>query len=501
MATQLGIDLSPERCRIIELDGRAPQRSRVASFKSMAMDDPAIRAALEAFRGRRTSVVVWGAARDHRQIIVTPGPYNRMRSEARARLRDTGVPGLPLHGILSDIAPVTPRPSSRLVPSTSSGQARSTGQAVLLASASSADVSAAVAPLLDAGLKIRSVLTPAAALQALARTGQRPAVSGLEGYVALTETATCIAIVHDGALVAARDLRWGYLDEACEFETRPRDDIARRLAEEISSFVAEYRVTGAPPLAQIAVCGGLQDLRSMAMSLTERIDVEVEALDSLSGIDQANLPETSGEFRDRIAEMQLAWAAAVVHRPALDLYRHARHRVARTYLSRVAMMGGAAVGLGIGWWVQGQWPVEGLPVLVARTAAAAPLAVEPPVVALPAAAPAVFSPAAIPFRMPEPAPPPLSVASVEAPAGAPVRRAPVRTESAPRPTPGISPITGTVGTILYGPDRQLAIVDGRIVQVGDEVSGARVTEITSGAVVLRDAQGRVKRLGVGAAGP
>ncbi len=55
-----------------------------------------------------------------------------------------------------------------------------------------------------------------------------------------------------------------------------------------------------------------------------------------------------------------------------------------------------------------------------------------------------------------------------------------------------------LGTILYSPDRKLAIVDGRIVGVGDEVRGARIVDITPTAVMLRDGQGRLRRLALGA---
>jgi hypothetical protein len=56
------------------------------------------------------------------------------------------------------------------------------------------------------------------------------------------------------------------------------------------------------------------------------------------------------------------------------------------------------------------------------------------------------------------------------------------------------PFEASLGTILFGPDRALAIVDGRIVGIDDEVRGARVLEITSNAVMLRDAQGKLRRL-------
>ena len=55
----------------------------------------------------------------------------------------------------------------------------------------------------------------------------------------------------------------------------------------------------------------------------------------------------------------------------------------------------------------------------------------------------------------------------------------------------------TLGTILYSSDRKLAIVDGRIVQSGDEVRGARIVEITPTSVYLRDQQGRLRLLTAG----
>jgi hypothetical protein len=56
------------------------------------------------------------------------------------------------------------------------------------------------------------------------------------------------------------------------------------------------------------------------------------------------------------------------------------------------------------------------------------------------------------------------------------------------------PFEGSLGTILYGSDRKLAIVDGRIVQVGDDVRGARLIDILPDAVLFRDVQGRVRKL-------
>jgi len=57
-----------------------------------------------------------------------------------------------------------------------------------------------------------------------------------------------------------------------------------------------------------------------------------------------------------------------------------------------------------------------------------------------------------------------------------------------------------LGTILYSADRKLAIVDGRIVTIGDDVRGTRIVDITPSAVLLRDGQGRLRRLGLSIAG-
>jgi len=84
---------------------------------------------------------------------------------------------------------------------------------------------------------------------------------------------------------------------------------------------------------------------------------------------------------------------------------------------------------------------------------------------------------------------------------APVRTEPAPARAKPAPPPEVAlPFDAVLGTILYSSDRKLAIIDNRIVGVGDEVRGARVTEITPNAVFLRDPQGKLRRLQLGAGG-
>jgi hypothetical protein len=65
-----------------------------------------------------------------------------------------------------------------------------------------------------------------------------------------------------------------------------------------------------------------------------------------------------------------------------------------------------------------------------------------------------------------------------------------------RPEPAL-PFDASLETILFSPDRRLALVDGRIVQIGDLVRGARITEITETTVILRDANNRLRVLSMG----
>ena len=282
----------------------------------------------------------------------------------------------------------------------------------------------------------------------------------------------------------------------------------------------------------------------MTLALTERLDIEVEPLDSLFGIDPERLP--ADDFRERAADMRLAWAVAADWSAPINFMRERRRRIVKGALTRAAIVAGVATGLGIAWRLSRsallEPPTPSLrpaPVLSATPAArpaparpsptpplaatpielppaalvrlAPPARIEPPPVAVtqppPVAAiqppPAAVvrprastpspQPAVVFTPVPEPVrPPPPRDAQRPAEATAPaVRQAPAR-----RPPPEETPLPfeGTLGSILYGSDRKLAIIDGRIVQVGDEVGGARVVEITPNSVLFRDRQGRLRRL-------
>ena len=171
--------------------------------------------------------------------------------------------------------------------------------------------------------------------------------------------------------MAARDLSWGYLVECNgSRDLRSREEIASRLADELREFIADVGGSTSA-VAHVSVCGGLPELRSMTAHLVERLDVEVEPLDSLFGIDEAQLSETTREFRERSAELRLAWAAAADLPPAHNLLRARRRAASHAILSRAAVLAGMAVGLGLGanvsasaWWKAAE------PLLIARSSPA-----------------------------------------------------------------------------------------------------------------------------------
>jgi hypothetical protein len=282
----------------------------------------------------------------------------------------------------------------------------------------------------------------------------------------------------------------------------------------------------------------MPDMRNMTLAIMERLDVEVEPLDSLFGIDEEHLP--SDDIHDRAGELRLAWAAAADWNASINFLRERRRRLVKTVLTRAAVVAGVATGVGIAWRLQRSALLE--PAIPAAKPAATATVPGPPPKAIPSPPPQIQAPAQFVARSPqgpvlprplqEPiqqlsrqpvqpspatagraAPPPVVLRRVPEPARPPSPAEPLTSStSGSRPVPGPTvptpgrrappedvplPFEATLGTILYGADRKLAIIDGRIVQVGDDVRGFRVVEITPNSVLLRDRQGRLRQLALG----
>lgn len=59
------------------------------------------------------------------------------------------------------------------------------------------------------------------------------------------------------------------------------------------------------------------------------------------------------------------------------------------------------------------------------------------------------------------------------------------------PTDGPDPV---VHSILFSPQRKLAVIQGRIYKIGDRVAGAEIVDIERAAVVIRTASGARRRV-------
>jgi hypothetical protein len=68
----------------------------------------------------------------------------------------------------------------------------------------------------------------------------------------------------------------------------------------------------------------------------------------------------------------------------------------------------------------------------------------------------------------------------------------------PMPADPVLPLDADLRLILYAPGRRLAIINGRILALGDLVGAARIIDITTEAVLLRDPQGQTRKLVLGA---
>jgi len=580
--TRVGIELTPLSCRAVEVTdrgwtGRSPGGETVVrSFGVWPAAGVEAAQALAPYRRKPAAVIVWGVPNEHHQVEVAVGSYEGMRAEALRILDDAGVP---TRGAWADIAPA--------------GAADHARRPVIVTVAAASAMTTALQPLIDAGFRVRTAVTPAAALAGLARARRTSAMpEALEVYVALDEMATCLALIRDGLLMAARELSWGFLDDhGVDREPRRSEDIVARLGDELADFFAMYEEAGR--VRQVCICGALPELRSTTLPLMERLDVEVETLDSLFGIDAQRVPEPADMFRSRAAELRLAWAAAADW-TTINLLRLQRRRWSQVVLARAAVVAGVVFGFVGAWSITQDEPPEvrvaaaravvhdvprsPSPTMPRSPAAAAPLPPlvrEPvpmapiiqdrtPIVPLPApeppkppivaketavppapvpnvpAAPIAIARAPIaektpsaaapparevrrvmpsvvqePPRLPEPKPiVPVSSRPIVPRPPPPIRTEPpairqepaiVRSGSAARGAPAAGPratvddqsalpFEAVLTGILFSPDRQLAIIDGRIVGRGDDVRGAIVVDVTPTIVLLRDPQGRLRRL-------
>ena len=288
----------------------SPPDTIVDDFHSFSYDDPeSLTAQLRAVLAgksfpKRAQVTIWGLRSAHRFMLLPPAAPRDVEALARREARqdlaaleaqgDTTSTGVAL-GALRE-TPAGPR------------------REALLVAALAGDVRRRIQPLVDAGLTIDGVVTPGLALSSVARVCSGATTGATDAYVAIGREATALAVVRDGLLLFVREMPWGHQAESSNadaFETRLASELRRSFLYLKQSFKAE--------VSRVLVCGDRPEVRSLTFPLMQTLDMEIETLDSMQGIDVTALPQRAESFRDEIAALRLAWGVAADATQAINL--------------------------------------------------------------------------------------------------------------------------------------------------------------------------------------
>jgi hypothetical protein len=296
-------------------------------------------AAQESF-SRRAWVNLWGVRSSHQYVLLPMAPQAEL--EATARRRGASALGMSE----TDVT----------VSSTFGGTRTEPGhppkREVSFFAAGSADVRALLGPIADAGFLVEGVTTPCGALwsQALLR---RPSLPGeVHAHVALGASQSALGIFADGSLLYARDLDWGYAAQSASTgATQDREVLANRLSTELRWSFLYLKQYWEQDVSQVLLCGDMPEVRSLTAPLIERLNVEVETLDTLEGFDAARLPEG---FAERASTLRLASSIAVSPPPVNLLpVEVAASQTSRSAFRAVAAGTAAAVAFGAFLYARG----------------------------------------------------------------------------------------------------------------------------------------------------
>jgi hypothetical protein len=322
-----------------------------------------------------------------------------------------------------------------------------------------------------AGFSLDATASPPEALSTLDATLGRD-TRAAAAHLAVNPDGAALAVVRSGELLIGHEFDWSALEDP----RRPdRRALGRRLGAAVQRVLLDAGAAGGE-IDRITLCGSLPQLRALTQPLGEALGRPVEVLDTIEGVDTAALDVPILELQRDLAGLRLAWAMA-----AGAVSRAPRSGAPRAWMRPVA----AAVFLtaAAAATLFACWPREWAPT-VARQEITSPAPVRVPVVQTPPAPVAPIDlPATAPQAVrqpPESAPPPLPPAPRE-----------VRPVS---PRPRAAPPDWRVRSILVSTDRQLAIIDGRIVGPGDRVGRDVVIDIGEREVTFADAAGREGRV-------
>ena len=198
-------------------------------------------------------------------------------------------------------------------------------------------------PLVEAGFRVERVVSPCNALAALARL-KSVRGEGATCWLAVNRGGVAIVVVRPGRQLYAHSFVWDWMLGATGSQARllQRYSLVSALAPEVRRAMAAAVEKGTRVDA-IVTCGNLPDLRSLTMPLIEELDVEVETLDSLEGLEVA--PDVAEKLTDVAQAIRLACAGANARRTRpRDEGERRRHHVGRWLRIAALIAGICAVG-------------------------------------------------------------------------------------------------------------------------------------------------------------
>ncbi len=355
MPTRTSIEVHPTGCRLVEIQVAAGGRQRTGgdvvvrrfvtqvAAAAAAADPVAAARALSAIRierklARQATVILWGLRTAHQYMRLPPAKPGDLPAIAAREARKE-IAALETDGTRATVA-------TMIGAEVTVGTHRKREASVVAAAGS--EVERRTQPLIEAGFHVERVVTPAMAMAALARSRGDALPGSTAVYVALGARATCVAIVRDGMLLFAREMAWGHESEP----TAAGDPLSTRLVSEVRRSILFFKQTFRTPVETAVLCGDMPGLRDLAGPLAAVLELRVETLDSLAGIDASAVPEPAGEFRSGVAALRLAIAAGADAHVAANLLPAAmqKSRQNRTEALRLAAAVAASVLLLAVWY-------------------------------------------------------------------------------------------------------------------------------------------------------
>ena len=452
MATRTSFEIQPGLCRLVEVDA-GPLGSRRAGVRvrrfitalDIDLDPVAFSATLDRLRRehrlpRHAAATIWGLPSTHRFLRVPAADDADFAAMAADHAKEE-IALIEADGSRASLA-VT------LGASTTIGDR--VDREVAVTAAAEPEIALGIEPLKRAGFIVDRVVTPAMALASLARGRLDSTSAGPSLYVALAARATCIAAVADGVLLMARELPWGHVGLLHADRAERDESFDQKLAAELRRSILCFRQSFRTTLEAIVLCGDMTGLRRLTQPLGATLELPIETLDAITGIDAEAVPEPARDFHADVAALRLAIAVGAEGEPYSSLIAPVRP-ARRAIRSPAAMAAAAAAVLVVIAGYMALRPSRSRP---APTLAAAPLDVR--ITSTPPTEPQAQRSVDL-ERQPDDAEPELRIDS-----------------------------------ILFSPERRLAVVNGRIARAGDRIAGSRIVDIQPRAVVV-ESPGRGRR--------